>query len=104
MRILRSRMLEAAQAGCALVLGDIPTLRELWDGAAIFVSPDQPSTLRLALQGLIEDAPLRQALALRACRRALSFTPGRMAQAYIQVYTDLLAGKGSYAEETACAS
>jgi glycogen synthase len=97
-------VLEAAQAGCALVLGDIPTLRELWDGAAIFVSPDQPSTLRLALQGLIEDAPLRQALAMRARRRALSLTPGRMAQAYVQVYTDLLAGKGSYAEETACAS
>jgi glycosyltransferase involved in cell wall biosynthesis len=96
-------VLEAAQAGCALVLGDIPTLRELWDGAAIFVSPDQPSTLRLALEGLIEDAPLRQALAMRAHRRALSFTPGRMAHAYIQVYTDLLAGRGSYAEETACA-
>ena len=27
-------VLEAAQAGCALVLSDIPTFRELWDGAA----------------------------------------------------------------------
>ncbi len=31
-------VLEAAQAGCALVLSDIPTFRELWDGAALFVA------------------------------------------------------------------
>jgi len=96
-------VLEAAQAGCALVLGDLPTLRELWDGAAIFVSPDRPSTLRLALEGLIEDAPLRQELAMRARRRALSFTPRSMVEAYLQVYTDLLAGRDSYAKEAACA-
>ena len=32
-------VLEAAQAGCALVLSDIPTFRELWDGVALFVAP-----------------------------------------------------------------
>ncbi len=32
-------VLEAAQAGMALVLSDIPSLRELWDGAALFVAP-----------------------------------------------------------------
>ena len=31
--------LEAALAGCALVLGDIPSLREIWDEAAFFVPP-----------------------------------------------------------------
>ena len=30
-------VLEAALSGCALVLGDIPSLRELWSGAAVFV-------------------------------------------------------------------
>lgn len=33
-------VLEAAQAGLPLVLADIPTFRELWDGAALFVAPD----------------------------------------------------------------
>ena len=33
-------VLEAALSGCALVLGDIPSLREIWDGAALFVDPD----------------------------------------------------------------
>ena len=32
--------LEAALSGCALVLGDIPSLREVWGDAALFVAPD----------------------------------------------------------------
>ena len=31
--------LEAALSGCALVLGDIPSLREIWGDAALFVPP-----------------------------------------------------------------
>src|SRR5439155_5441375 len=31
--------LEAALAGCALVLGDIPSLREVWGDTAIYVNP-----------------------------------------------------------------
>jgi glycogen synthase len=97
-------VLEAALAGCALVLGDLPTLRELWEGAAIFVSPDHPDDLRVALEGLIEDSALRQALAMRARRRALRYTPRRMGLAYLDVYAELLSNSGSYGEETACAS
>jgi glycogen synthase len=97
-------VLEAALAGCALVLGDLPTLRELWDGAAVFVPPDQPEDLRVALEGLIEDSALRQALAMRARRRALRYTPSRMGRAYLDLYADLLSQRGTYAEETACAS
>ena len=33
-------VLEAALSGCALVLGDIPSLREIWGDAALFVPPD----------------------------------------------------------------
>jgi glycogen synthase len=32
--------LEAGMAGCALVLGDIRSLREIWGDAAVFVAPD----------------------------------------------------------------
>ena len=32
--------LEAGLAGCALVLGDIPSLREVWHDAALFVPPE----------------------------------------------------------------
>ena len=79
-------VLEAALAGCALVLGDIPSLREHWEGVAIFVPPDDATLLRLALLALIEDPQLRQTLAMRARRRALGFTARRMALGYAGAY------------------
>jgi glycosyltransferase involved in cell wall biosynthesis len=98
-------VLEAALAGCALVLGDIPSLREAWDGVAVFVAPDDSGTLRSALTALIEDARLRNTLAMRARRRALTFTPERMAKAYLDLYRDLQRGRnGPFPQETACAS
>jgi glycosyltransferase involved in cell wall biosynthesis len=93
-------VLEAALAGCALILGDIPSLREHWDGVAIFVPPDDADLLRLALSSLIDDPQLRHTLAMRARRRALGFSTRRMALAYLRVYEAALARK----EAAACAS
>lgn len=99
-------VLEAALAGCALVLGDIPSLRELWDGVAIFVPPDEPETLRAALEALARDQGLRQTLAMRARRRALGFSPARMAAGYLDIYARLLAGRAEAESEEVptCAS
>lgn len=59
-------VLEAAQAGQALVLSDIPTFRELWDGAALFAGEDEfPAALRRALD---DPAPLAAAARERAGR------------------------------------
>src|SRR3546814_4918927 len=52
-------VLEAALSGCALVLGDIPTLRELWDGVAAFVPPGDIEALEDVLTQLIADPDLR---------------------------------------------
>lgn len=83
-------VLEAALSGCALVLGDIPTLRELWDGAAVFVPPDDPERLVSALTGLVRN-PVRQAdLSLAARRRGMTYTAERMARAYHLLYSELL--------------
>ncbi len=35
-------VVEAGLSGCALVLGDIPSLREIWGDAALYVSPNRP--------------------------------------------------------------
>jgi glycogen synthase len=96
-------ILEAALSGCALVLGDLPTLRELWDGRAIFVPPEQPQLLSDAIRALIDDSRLRLTLAMRARRRALQLTPRAMALAYLRIYSELLAHRGSYQEAPACA-
>jgi glycosyltransferase involved in cell wall biosynthesis len=79
-------VLEAACAGCALVLGDIPSLRENWDGAAVFVRPDDREALASALQALIVDAVDREALGREAQRRAAAFTMDRMADGYMRAY------------------
>jgi glycogen synthase len=91
-------VLEAALSGCALVLGDIPSLRELWDDAAIFVPPDDHHALEHALSWLIEDGKLRSMLASKASARALTFSPAATARAYLAAYEELLEQKSSIAE------
>jgi len=83
-------VLEAAHAGCALVLGDIPSLRENWDGAALFVDPDDRVALRAAIVDLVNRPSLRRRLVAEARARASVLTPGRMAAAYLDAYAGLL--------------
>jgi glycosyltransferase involved in cell wall biosynthesis len=78
--------LEAALAGCALVLGDIPSLREVWGPAALYVQPDDHAALHAALSLLIRDSAQRRSYAKAARARAVKFTPQRMAKAYVALY------------------
>ncbi|HKT47941.1 MAG TPA: glycosyltransferase family 4 protein [Candidatus Acidoferrales bacterium] len=88
-------ILEAALSGCALVLGDIPSLREIWDGAAVFVPLDDEDRLVRALRSLIVNPSLRKELAEKARLRSLHFTPEKMARAYLGVYRSILAPRSS---------
>jgi glycosyltransferase involved in cell wall biosynthesis len=83
-------ILEAAQHGCALVLGDIPSLRENWDGAALFVDPDDAETLAALLSGLAANAPARAELGARARARAACFPLARTCEATLNLYEQLL--------------
>jgi glycogen synthase len=83
--------LEAALSQCALVLGDVPSLREVWGDAALYVQPEDHEALHAALMRLIDDPPLRQQMALKAWERARHFTPARMVDAYLSAYARLLA-------------
>ena len=87
-------VLEAAQAGCALVLSDIPTHREMWDGAAIFVAA---ATMTPAFAAAIDDllADRRRArselgAAAPRARRQL-YTPERMARGMADIYARVAA-------------
>jgi glycosyltransferase involved in cell wall biosynthesis len=82
-------VLEAALSGCVLVLGDISSLRENWDGAAIFVSPDDRMQMKQVLEDLIRDPQQLQKLGLRAQLRAREFTSERMAGEYVKLYESL---------------
>jgi glycogen synthase len=87
--------LEAALAGNALVLGDIPSLREVWQDAALYVDPDSDDALAAALTLLIEEDALREEMAQRALLRAAEFSPQRMAAAYLDAYEQLLANRAA---------
>jgi len=87
-------VLEAALSGCALVLGDIPSLRELWDDAAIFVAPEDHPHLERAINALIADPTRRHDLAARARERSERFTSERMARSYHELYVRLVCERG----------
>ncbi len=84
-------VLEAALAGCALVLGDIPSLRESWGGAAELVPPGDDDALAHALCALARDPARRAGLATRSRSRALRFAPERMAERTLALYRTLAA-------------
>ena len=76
-------VLEAAQAGCALVLSDIPTFRELWDGAALFVPPDDRGRARAqALDDALARPARRRALGQRGPRARGRYTVEAMAHGH----------------------
>ena len=78
--------LEAGLAGCALVLGDIPSLREVWGDAAMYVAPDDAAGIVAALRALAADDAARHALGDRASSRARSYTAEKMAAGYLAAY------------------
>ncbi|MGE5681126.1 MAG: glycosyltransferase family 4 protein [Bacillota bacterium] len=85
--------LEAALSGCALVLGDIPTLREVWEDTAIFVDPEDYEGLCARINELIQNDRMRIEAAKKVRRRALSFTPERMGDKYLSLYSQLVRQK-----------
>lgn len=84
--------LEAAQAGCALLLSDIPAFRELWDGAARFFAADDPAALR-ALLAVWAAAPQEMhPWAARAQERARRYTAAAMVARYHELYERICTG------------
>ena len=84
-------VLEAAQGGMALVLSDIPSLRELWDGAALFVAPGDAQGFAQAMRRAL-DAP--EGLAEAAEARAGRYGVAEMAAGMAEVHRRAAAGGG----------
>ena len=79
-------VLEAAQAGCALVLSDIPTHREIWGGAAIFVRARGADGFAAAIEDLLGDRDERLQLGQLAQSRAALYSRERMALGMAEVH------------------
>jgi glycosyltransferase involved in cell wall biosynthesis len=90
-------VLEAAAAGCALVLSDIPTFRELWREAALFFDPTDRDALHQTLADLCADDAARARLQRAAYEQSLTYSLMRMTSAYLGLYQDLIASSGKTA-------
>ncbi|MFC1460785.1 glycosyltransferase family 4 protein [Microvirga arabica] len=85
-------VLEAAQAGCAPILSDIPTFRELWEGAALFIDPQDESAAADAVERLAQDSHARAVLGRAAKKRAEAYTVEAMSEGVLNAYRSALAG------------
>lgn len=84
-------VLEAAQAGCALVLSDIAPLRENWEGAALFFgSSGHKVQLVEVLHQLIQSPSLLAEFQTKARERAKKFSMAQTAASYFSLYHRLL--------------
>jgi glycosyltransferase involved in cell wall biosynthesis len=79
-------VLESAQRGAALVLSDIPTFRELWNGTALFAPPGDASALAAAIARLAGDEGERRRLAEAARKRAADFGRARQIEGVLRCY------------------
>lgn len=82
--------LEAARAGAALVLSDIPTYRELWDDAALFAAPDDARAFAGAINRFASDDALRHEFAARARQRSGRYGIDAQCTAMQAIYDGLL--------------
>jgi glycosyltransferase involved in cell wall biosynthesis len=91
-------VLEAAAAGCALMLADIPTFRELWSRACLFVDPQNPAALRNGLQRLYHNDELRAHLQAQARERARRYALRTTIDGYRALYEAMLTSGGAQAQ------
>lgn len=80
--------LEAALRGAALVLSDIPSFRELWDGCARFFPPGDQAALAELLDELSPDLPASGEMGLAAREHALErYTADSFTARYAEIYS-----------------
>ncbi|TKK71822.1 glycosyltransferase family 4 protein [Ilyomonas limi] len=83
-------ILEAALSGCALVLGKIESLQEIWGDSAVYVNTNDVDELAHKVNELMENEWLRNHYAQEAMNRAKQYATTAMAENYLQVYRQLL--------------
>ncbi|WP_258293089.1 glycosyltransferase family 4 protein [Pseudosulfitobacter koreensis] len=77
---------EAARAAVPLVLSDIRTYRELWEGAAMFYAPGDASALAATVNRLIDGLALRTQFGAAAQERAARYALSTQAKAMAAIY------------------
>ena len=95
-------VLEAGLSGCALVLSNLDSLREIWQRAALYVTPGSAVELREALADLISHPRALPVLGKRARERASQFHPLRFEAEYLELYHGMNAREGAATCDSYC--
>jgi len=97
-------VLEAAAAGCPLVLADNPTFRELWHGVAAFVDPMDAEGFAEAIRLIVGDDFARARMGRAAQERAAQFTIQAMAGKMMAIYDQVAARAAPQADGSRAAA
>lgn len=82
---------EAALSRCAIVASDIPPLRELWEGAAVFFQSQDVNSLYEAVEQMVKDRELWKRYSNMSYNHARQrFTASRTVEDYMNLYRTLV--------------
>lgn len=79
--------LEAASCRCALIGGDIPTLREIWGKSMTYIAPENAKELASACNNLLLDEALCRIKGDEAHQRAKNFPIIKKKNHYLEIYS-----------------
>ncbi len=83
-------ILEAAMCGCALVLGNIPSLKELWKDNALYVDTDNAEALASTCNRLLDNPELAIEYGNRAKAHSTVYALEKMGAHYVELYDELV--------------
>lgn len=86
-------ILEAAKSGCALILSELDTLKEIWEDSAAFFDPeDEPQAQEKILQ-LINNESARKEFSEKARNKAKEYSSEKMGLEYLDLYRQIIDNK-----------
>lgn len=85
--------LEAMAVGCPVLASNIPVLREVYGGAALYFDPLDPKDIAQKIKLIMEDDKLRQRLKKLGPELAEGYSWQKMARQTLKVYKNLAVGK-----------
>ncbi|MDQ5824977.1 MAG: glycosyltransferase family 4 protein [Chloroflexota bacterium] len=81
--------LEAMSLGVPVVTSDVPVLREVAGGAAVYVPADDPSAWAAAFRRILSEPGLARSLSDKGLARSKEFSWGRCARETLAVYREV---------------